>query len=73
MKLIFEIIGFPLINTHSLYLILNLLGEVLVRGQRLKEGAFFFHLKSCFCSQDIQISVMIFWAEYLEIWSISPI
>ena len=64
MKLIFEVIGFPLINTHSLYLILNLLGEVLIRGQLfrgcLKEGAFFVHLKSYFCSQDIQISVLIF-------------
>ena len=53
MKLIYEIILFPLINTPSLYLILNLLGEVLIRGQRSKEGTFLFHLKSSFYSQDI--------------------
>ena len=38
MKLIYEIILFPLINTLSLYLILNLLGEVFIRGQCLKGG-----------------------------------
>ena len=42
MKLIYEITVFLLINTLSLYLILNLFGEVLIRGQRLKEwGAYF--------------------------------
>ena len=42
MKLIYEITVFPLISTLSLYLISNLLGEVLIRGQRLKkEGAYF--------------------------------
>ena len=53
MKLIYEIIVFPLINTLSLYLVLNDLGEVLIRGQRSKAGAFLFHLESSFCSQDI--------------------
>ena len=38
MKLIYEIILFPLINKLSLYLILNLLGEVFIRGQCLKGG-----------------------------------
>ena len=38
MKLIYEIIVFPLINTLNLYLILNLLGEAPIRGQCLKEG-----------------------------------
>ena len=42
MKLIYEITVFLLISTLSLYLISNLLGEVLIRGQRLKEdGAYF--------------------------------
>ena len=35
MKLIYEITVFPLISTLSLYLILSLLVEVLIRGQRL--------------------------------------
>ena len=39
MKLIYV---FPLISTLSLYLISNLLGEVLIKGQRLEEtGAYF--------------------------------
>ena len=38
MKLIYEIILFPLINKLSLYLILNLLGEEFIRGQCLKGG-----------------------------------
>ena len=33
MKLIYEITVFPLISTLSLYLISNLFGEVLIRGQ----------------------------------------
>ena len=42
MKLIYDIIVFSLMNTLSLYVISNLLGEVLIRGQRLKEdGAYF--------------------------------
>ena len=35
MKLIYEITVFPVISTLSLYLILSLLVEVLIRGQRL--------------------------------------
>ena len=38
MKLIYEITVFPLISTLTLYLISNPFGEVLIRGQRLKEG-----------------------------------
>ena len=45
MKLIYEITFFPLISTLSLYLISNLLGEVLIRGQRLKEGGAYFKVK----------------------------
>ena len=48
MKLIYEIIIFPLINTLSLYLGLDLLGEVLIIGQRSKEGAFYFTSKALF-------------------------
>ena len=40
MKLIYEITLFPLISTLGLYLILHLLGEVLIRGQLLKEDLF---------------------------------
>ena len=40
MKLIYEITVFPLISTLSLYLILHLLGEVLIREQLLKEDLF---------------------------------
>ena len=45
MKLIDEITVFPLISTFSLYSILNLLGEVLIRGQRLTEGGAYFKVK----------------------------
>ena len=45
MKLIYEITVFLLINTLSLYLILNLFGEVLIRGQRLKEGPAYFKVR----------------------------
>ena len=45
MKLICEIIVFPLISTLSLYLISNVFGEVLTRGQRLKEGGAYFQSK----------------------------
>ena len=38
MKLIYGITVFPLISTLGLYLILNLAGALLIRGQRLKEG-----------------------------------
>ena len=40
MKLIYEITVFPLISTLSLYLILHLLDEVLIREQLLKEDLF---------------------------------
>ena len=42
MKLIYEITVFSLISTLSLCLISNLFGEVLIRGQRLKEGGAYF-------------------------------
>ena len=42
MKLIDEIIIFPLIRTLNFYLISNLLGEVPIRGKRLKEGDAYF-------------------------------
>ena len=42
MKLIYEMTVFLLIGSLSLYLISNLLGEVLIRGQRLKEGGAYF-------------------------------
>ena len=42
MKLIYEITVFPLLSTLGLYLIPNLVGGVLIRGQHLKEvGAYF--------------------------------
>ena len=59
MKLIYEITVFSLISTVSLYLISNLLGGVLIGGQRLKEGRAYFKVKKihqiefqnfCFCS-----------------------
>ena len=57
MKLMYEITVFPLISTLSLYLISNLFGEVLVRGQLLKESGAYFKVrytsnqisKLCFC------------------------
>ena len=45
MKLIYEIIVFPLVSTLSLYLISNLFGEVLIREQRLKEGDPYFKVR----------------------------
>ena len=45
MKLIYEITVFSLISTLSLCLISNLFGEVLIRGQRLKEGDAYFKVK----------------------------
>ena len=42
MELFYEITVFPLISTLSLYLISNLFGEVLIRGQCLKEGGAYF-------------------------------
>ena len=45
MKLIYEITVFPLISTLSLHLISDLLGEVLIRGQRLKEGGAYFKVR----------------------------
>ena len=38
----YEIAVFPLISTLGVYLISNLINEVLVREQRLKEGATYF-------------------------------
>ena len=57
MILIHKITLFPLINTLSLYLILNIFFfEVLIRGQQLKEGGAYFNVteanqisKLCFC------------------------
>ena len=45
MKLIYEITVFSLISTLSLCLISNLFGEVLIRGQRLKQGDAYFKVK----------------------------
>ena len=45
MKLIYKITVFSLISTLSLCLISNLFGEVLIRGQRLKEGDAYFKVK----------------------------
>ena len=45
MKIIYEIIVFPLVSTLSLYLISNLFGEVLIREQRLKEGDPYFKVR----------------------------
>ena len=45
MKLIYEITTFSLMSTLSFYLISNLLGEVLIRGQRLKEGGDYFKVR----------------------------
>ena len=42
MKLIYEITVFSLISTLSLYLLSNIFGEVLIRGQRFKEGGHLF-------------------------------
>ena len=45
MKLIYEITTFSLMSTLSFYLISNLLGGVLIRGQRLKEGGDYFKVR----------------------------
>ena len=45
MKLIYEITVFSLISTLSLYLLSNIFGEVLIRGQRLKEGGTYFKVR----------------------------
>ena len=58
MKLIYEIIVFPLTTTLSLYLISNLFVEALIRGQRFNRGGCLFQDKEntlyqipklCFC------------------------
>ena len=48
MKLIHKITVFSLISTLSLYLVSNLLGEVLIRGQRLEEGGVYFKLSEIY-------------------------
>ena len=45
MKLIYEITVFPLVSTLGLYLILNLVGALLIRGQRLKKGGAYFKVR----------------------------
>ena len=45
MKLIYEITVFSLISTFSLYLISSLLGGMLIREQRLKEGGAYFKVR----------------------------
>ena len=45
MKLIYEITVFSPISTLSVYSISNLLGEVFIRGQRLKEGGAYFKVR----------------------------
>ena len=44
----YEITVFSLIKTLSLYLISNLFGEVLIRGQRLKEGGAYFKVRETY-------------------------
>ena len=48
MKLMYENTVFSLIKTLSLYLISNLFGEVLIRGQRLKEGSGYFKVRETY-------------------------
>ena len=48
MKLMYENTVFSLIKTLSLYLISNLFGEVLIRGQRLKEGSAYFKVRETY-------------------------
>ena len=48
MKLMYENTVFSLIKTLSLYLISNLFGEVLIRGQRLKEGDAYFKVRETY-------------------------
>ena len=45
MKLIYEITVFPVMSTLCLYLISNLLGEVLIRGKHLKEGGAYYKVR----------------------------
>ena len=45
MKLIHRITIFPLRSTLSLYLISIFFGEVLIRGQHLKEGGAYFKVR----------------------------
>ena len=45
MKLIRRITIFPLISTLSLYLVSIFFGEVLIRGQHLKEGGAYFNVR----------------------------
>ena len=45
MKLIDKITVFPLISTLDFYLILNLVGAFLIRGQRLKKGGAYFKVR----------------------------
>ena len=45
MKLIYGITVFPLLSTLGLYLILNLAGALLIRGQCLKEGGAYFKVR----------------------------
>ena len=48
MKLIYKMTLFPLISTLGLYLISNLVGAVLIRGQRLKEGGTYFKVSKIY-------------------------
>ena len=41
----YEITVFPLISTLRFYLISNLIVEVLIRGQHLKEGSAYFKVR----------------------------
>ena len=41
----YEITVFPLISTLTFYLISNLIVEVLIRGQHLKEGSAYFKVR----------------------------
>ena len=45
MKLIYKITVFPLVSTFGLYLILNLVGALLISGQRLKKGGAYFKVR----------------------------
>ena len=48
MKLICKMSLFPLISTLGLYLISKLVGAVLIRGQRLKEGGAYFKVSKIY-------------------------
>ena len=45
MKLTYKITVFPLVSTFGLYLILNLVGALLISGQRLKKGGAHFKVR----------------------------